>query len=518
MFGKTSLLTLFLITLASANVAISQNIVQNIPEQESKPQLSEQKLYSYIDEYLLLTSPHIDSLKAACDYIIAFTEDSLIKPLIAGYLFNRFSDSSIMGQEEVAIYVAKNYFLNDKLKWSGSGGILPLTMYVEFNENSLIGMEAPELNLKDIYGAEQLLSSVDNNYTIIYFFNDECNVCNEMLPKIRELVESKKYLGISVYAVYTHYNSRALEEFIAKEFPGKTDWVFALDSDNTSNFHKLYNVIKTPQIFLLDGARRIIGRNLDDQALSQLLDFEQDKLENLNSETEKFVAALMPQINLSDTTALMSAMGSIYDRTINQQDKQVYRTIFTHIIEYLVHSEDENSKEAALLIANRYILPYSEYWRNDLFMKDRLPILLNRIENNKIGATVYDMTLSKLNGKLVKLHKIKSKYTYLYFFNNNCAICDAFSYELNKDYKKLKSKKIKVIGIYAGDNYDELSTYVKSAKVPWDILWIGKEGNFSDLYMRFEIGQVPQTYLLNTDKKILAKRINTIKLNEMIVN
>ena len=505
MFGKISLLILFLFTIASTNVAVSQNT-------------TEQKLYSYIDEYLKHTPPYIDSLKAACDYIIAFTEDSLIKPAIAGYLFNRFSDSSVMGQEEVAVYIAKNYFLNGKLKWSGSGGSMPLSIYVEFNENSLIGMDAPELNLKDAYGAERPLSSVDNNYTIIYFFNDECSVCKEMLPKVKRLVENKRYLGISVYAVYTYYNPRVLEQFVAKEFSRNSDWTFVLDSDNTSNFHKLYNVIKTPQIFLLDGAKKIIGRNLDDQALAQLLDFEQEKLENLNRETEKFITSYMPQINLSDTSALVAALSPIYDRTIIQQDKQVYRTIFTHIIEYLIHSEDEKAPAAALFIANRYILPDKEYWRNDIFMRDRLPVLLNRIENNKIGALIYDMALSKPNGKRVNLHKIKSEYTYLYFFNNNCAICEAFSYELNKDYKKLKKKKIKVIGIYAGESYNELSAYIKSAKVPWDILWIGKEGNFSDLYMRFEIGQVPQTYLLDAEKRILAKRINTIKLNEMIGN
>ena len=516
MFGKILLSILLLITLASANVAVSQNSVQSM--QGPKPQLSEQKLYSYIDEYLKLTPPHIDSLKAACDYIIAFTQDTLIKPAIAGYLFNRFSDSSIMGQEEVAIYIAKNYFLNGKLTWSGSGGTLPLTLYVEFNESSLIGMEAPALNLKDIYGAEQPLSSVDNNYIIVYFFNDDCSVCREMLPKIRQLAENKKYLGISVYAVYTYDNPNRLEQFIAKEFLGNSDWVFALDSDNSSDFHKLYNVLKTPQIFLLDGAKRIIGRNLDDGALGQLLDFEQGKLETLNRETEKFVASYMPQIDLGDTTSLISAIGSIYDRTINQQDRQVYRTIFTHIIEYLIHNENDNAPEAALFISNRYILPDKEHWRNDTFMRERLPVLLSRIESNKIGATIYDMELSNLNGKRVSLHKIKSKYTYLYFFNNNCAICEAFSYELNKDYKKLKKKKIKVIGVYAGDNYDELITYVKSQKVPWDILWIGKEGSFSDLYMRFEIGQVPQTYLLDTNKRIIAKRINTIKLDEMVRN
>ena len=512
MFRKLSLLVLTLVIASSVCKSIAQNI-----DAEQNNNLSEQKLYSYIDEYLKLTPPHIDSLKAACDYIIAFTDDPVIKPKVAGYLFNHFSESSIMGQEEVAIYVAENYFLNGKLKWSGSGGTLPLSIYVEFNKNSLIGMSAPELNLRDVYGNEILLSSIDNNYTLIYFFNDECSVCKTMLPKLRKVLESKKHLGITVYAVYTHhYNARRLEEYVAKEFPNSKDWVFVLDSDNSSDYRKLYNVTKTPQMFLLDDTNRIIGRNLDDKALSEILDFEEEKLDEFNRRVEHFIGEYMAIVNMSDTTFINAAMHPLYTKVIEQQDKQAYKITFSHIIEYLAYSEEEAAPEAAIYIANRYILPHKEYWRNDTFIKERLPALLDRSENNRIGSIIYNTRLSKLNGKTISLHQIKSRYTYLYFFNDKCSICEAFSYELNKEYKNLKKKNIEVIGIYVGDNFSDLQSYIASNKVPWDILWIGDEISLSELFMRFEIGKIPQTYLLDRDKKIIAKRINTIRLNEMI--
>ena len=512
MFRKLSLLLIALFAIGSVNKATAQNTNSG----QNADNLSEQKLYSYIDEYIKFAHPHIDSLKAAADYIIAFSDDSLLKPKIAEYLFDHFSKSPVMGQEAVAVYIARNYFIDGNLKRAGSGGNFPFVIYLDFNENSQIGMDAPELNLKDIYGAESSLNSLNSNYVIVYFFNDQCNICKKIQPEIKKLVESKKYMGITVFAVYTRYDAKPLEEYIAKEFPKGSDWVFALDSDNTSNFHRLYNVIKTPQIFLLDADKKIIGRNLDDKALEELLNFEEEKLDILNRETEQFISQYMPLVDLNDTISIHSAIGSIYTRSIAEQDKQVYRTLFTHIIEYLAHSEDPYAPEAALFIANRYILPDMEYWHNNAFMRDRLPLLLNRAENNRVGATIGDIVLYKPNGKKVNLHSIKSEQTYLYFFNNNCAICEAFSYELNKDYKKLKKKKVKVIGIYAGDNYAELSEYTGAAKVPWDILWIGKDGKLSDLFMKFEIGQIPQTYLLDKEKKIIAKRINTIKLKEIL--
>ena len=92
-----------------------------------------EKLEKYIEEYLSMTPPVTDSLITACDYLIGFSEDTLIKTHIAGYLFDRFYSSKVMGMESVAIHIAKNYFINKKLEWKGGYGMLLLRLFVEFN-------------------------------------------------------------------------------------------------------------------------------------------------------------------------------------------------------------------------------------------------------------------------------------------------------------------------------------------------------------------------------------------------
>ena len=81
---------------------------------------------------------------------------STLKPYIALQIFNLFKEAEIMGQEAVAVEIAKRYLLNDK-----SGGIEEMLGYetyfgimafVQMNEHSLIGMQAPQIELPDSLG------------------------------------------------------------------------------------------------------------------------------------------------------------------------------------------------------------------------------------------------------------------------------------------------------------------------------------------------------------------------------
>jgi len=232
------------------------------------------RLNGYIDSYLAMTPLNIDSLIKASDYLIAFSQDSLIKSHITKYLFENFYNSKLMGMESVAIHIAKSYYLNGKLKLPNKDDLAMLRLFVDFNESSLLGMAAPALNLEDLQGTIIPLRDVESDYTLVFFFNDKCQTCKLVLPKLKQIVETYSSKGLKVYAIYTESEKDDYQKFIEQEFPDTTlrkNWIFVWDPLFVSNFHKLYYVMKTPQIFLLDKRKIIIGRNLDTEALQQLL-------------------------------------------------------------------------------------------------------------------------------------------------------------------------------------------------------------------------------------------------------
>ena len=100
---------------------------------------SGQQFFSGVTEYLQSISVMpADSIIARCDKLIEAAETEDKQSAMAGLIFDFFSVSPIMGNESVAIYVADNYFLNHRLKWSDPNTLPALTTYAEFNRESRI--------------------------------------------------------------------------------------------------------------------------------------------------------------------------------------------------------------------------------------------------------------------------------------------------------------------------------------------------------------------------------------------
>ncbi|MDP3435663.1 MAG: redoxin domain-containing protein, partial [Bacteroidales bacterium] len=414
----------------------------NIFQQEVKT--TSQKLYQAIDNYLLSVPAHIDSMIKACDYLIGQSNDSTTKSMIAGYLFNHFSSSGFMGFENVAVYIAKNYFLNERLKWNGEGGVTLLRLYTEFNENSLLGMSAPELQLSGADLRPLSLRELPERYTIIYFFDDECQLCKEKFPELKQTVDQYRYLNLAVYAVFTRSDSDKLSKFISDNFGSavgavESGWRFVHDPGSMSDFHKLYNVLKTPQMFLIDSDKKIIGRDLDNKALKTLLDAEAEKIAYYFSQAEAFVPKYLEIFNLGDSADLKDAFTPLFER-LTKESREIYNAVFYNVFEHLWVQDDQKTKDAAIYAAKNFILPYPSLWYDKKFINERVPAVIARIESNRVGADAPSIKLYNSKGRLVNLTGRRSPHTLLYFFNTGCAICKPFTFELKQIYPQLKKK------------------------------------------------------------------------------
>ncbi len=474
--------------------------------------------YKDIDVYISKINPHPDSLIAASERLISLSDNKILKTAVAGYLFNKFSSSPVMGHETIAIHIAKKYFLSGQLQWHGEGGEAILRLYTEFNENSLIGMQAPELLLKREDGTLLSLNSIKSPYTLLYFFDNNCNVCKAKLPDLLRVVEEKSYLGIEVYAVYTGVDINSLKSFISGNFgDGSAErtvkWNFVYDPDGESAYHKLYNVLGTPQMFLLDRDKKIIGRNLDPASLERLIESDENRIDNLYKESENFIPAYLSIFDLSDTSQFKEAFDPLFKRA-TRDNRDTYNAIFYNLFEFLFRSDLQYMKEAAIYVAEKYITPYPDLWRDPLYANKYVPEKVNIIKSNREGETIQDTPLYNLKGRKRNLHKYIKGNTLLYFFNPDCKVCEVFTKELIDNYKYFRKKGLRIIAIYAGSYENELLRYIEDTSPPWEILR-PQEYNYLDLYAKYEVGQVPQTYLLDKRGKIIAKRVFTEQLKEM---
>ena len=211
---------------------------------------------------------------------------STLKPYIALQIFNLFKEAEIMGQEAVAVEIAKRYLLNDK-----SGGIEEMLGYeayfgimafVQMNEHSLIGMQAPQIELPDSLGCLHSIPECGEGadeaspfLQLFYFYTSNCSSCRATTPLLAELLQRYSGIPIKIYAIFTGSNRSEWMSECAKFSLIKNPLVERIDlwdPEVESNFPLLYGVISTPQMLLTTDKGIIVGRRLTPKSLEQLLE------------------------------------------------------------------------------------------------------------------------------------------------------------------------------------------------------------------------------------------------------
>lgn len=160
---------------------------------------------------------------------------------------------------------------NLKDKYSNSKYFKAFEKRVNSLKKLAIGMEAPEIILKNPDGKEIALSSLRGKYVILDFWASWCKPCRRSNPKLLEIYKKYKDKGLDIYSVSLDKN--------------KEEWIKAIKDDGliwnnhvsdlmywNSPVVKLYKIEGIPNTFLIDKEGKIIAKNLNLKQLEDKLD------------------------------------------------------------------------------------------------------------------------------------------------------------------------------------------------------------------------------------------------------
>jgi peroxiredoxin len=228
----------------------------------------------YIKNVLIFKEP--DSIIPCLDKIInRIPEGSRMYRFLLSHIFNFYQKSTVMGHEEIVIYLGENYYLTPKVDWESEKFEKDLVDFILKNKPTLIGKTSPDLLLPMPDGKRyESIHGLTANYLLLYFYDTDCGHCKEETPIIRDIYHKyKDILGFEVYAVYTQTDEKKWLDFIEQN---KLDWINVWDPYRTGNIYNTFNTVTTPQIYLLDRNKKILARRLDASNLEKLLKIYMD--------------------------------------------------------------------------------------------------------------------------------------------------------------------------------------------------------------------------------------------------
>lgn len=471
-------------------------------------QFAEDKVEQYLG---LLQYNHNDTIIKYVDSLIACGGNRELQGRLAHTAYDFFYNSSIMGQEGVAVHIAQNWFLNDLLEWPDAEGKFMLRTFVEFNRHSLIGMDAPELELTDTLGKKVPLHSLDAEYTIVYFYTDDCVSCRKETPKLVDFVNGYDQGVLAVYAVYADGNEQRWKEYINSNlyiYNPFMEWVNVYDPEYESGFQMLYNVIKTPQMFLLDKEKKIIGRGLDVKALAELLAAKNAERDRTRELIEMFFAPLA-----GDTLQIYNGIDMFYNSS--KGDTGMMKEFMQELYNTLGRSEDYTLQQGAVYVAKKYMLGMPDFWSAEFLEKRKEDV---RIFNmNRLGSVAADLDLERADGSSLGLFDVTTDYKVLYFYRPNCGVCAEVTPKMAAIYNEFKEKiDIEIFAINLGKGYEEWINYFSTIGADWENVR-GTDGDSSEIYRRYHLQNIPAIYLLKGNV-VVAKNINDNELKNILNN
>lgn len=228
-----------------------------------------------LDKYFQILEPeNVDVKSRECDLLIDSAKDSLLRQHIALKAYDHYLNSTLMGDEGVAVHLTDTWFASGLVSMGGEEVLFNAKIFADFNRQSLLGKPAPSFAVESFEGDSVSFGGRSDRYRVLLFYDTDCAKCKLELMRLRPLLDSRNW-PVDLYAVYTGGDKESWGRWLSERMNinAPRTRIFNLwDPEVKSDYQMKYGVLQTPRMFLIDKEGTIIGRGLDSDALERLLD------------------------------------------------------------------------------------------------------------------------------------------------------------------------------------------------------------------------------------------------------
>lgn len=216
------------------------------------------KLQRYIKT---LTVQHPDSINASAKFLV---DQVLDYPDYYKFFVNWIAlqyqptKSSLMDSEAVFVFMVEHYITQERAFWSDSLQTWAIQKRAGEMAASLVGKQAPDVKAQGPDGQFYSIYEIEAPYILVFMYNPTCDHCIEETPKLVRFYREWKDKGVEVFAIALDTEDAEWKGFIARN---DMDWVNVFDPTNRAIYGK-YWVDITPELYVLNPERKIIGKNL----------------------------------------------------------------------------------------------------------------------------------------------------------------------------------------------------------------------------------------------------------------
>ena len=157
-------------------------------------------------------------------------------------------------------------------------------------------------------------------------------------------------------------------------------------------------------------------------------------------------------------------------------------------------------------VADNYYLTDKVDWLDEETL-EKMKEQVAKHRFNLLGNTAQDLKMETMHSEYTKLYDVHSKYTLLIFWEPNCGHCKKVVPAAHKLYQNYTRDEFEIVAIYTQTDKEEWTRYIEEKGYDdWINAW--DPYNLTNFRFFYNIYSTPTLYLLDEDKKIVAKRVS----------
>lgn len=193
---------------------------------------------------------------------------------------------------------------------------------------------------------------------------------------------------------------------------------------------------------------------------------------------------------------------------------EVFQYVLQFIFNYANSSNIMGMDKAFVFLAEEYYLSGQATWVDSSFV-EKIRHRVNELTPNLIGNVAPELKMMTYDEKYVSLHQVKAEYTILMFWDTDCGHCKKDLPKLHELYQKYWEKGVDVFCVYTQVDFKKWKQYLEDKGLT-DWINVYDPYNFSDFRNKYNVVSTPLIYVLDKDKKIIAKRIDIETVEKML--
>ncbi len=198
-----------------------------------------------------------------------------------------------------------------------------------------------------------------------------------------------------------------------------------------------------------------------------------------------------------------------------QSDYKVFQFVAVYLFNHFRDSEIMGHDAVLLKIADDIYLSGKADWVSKEFVDD-LRKQCELLRHNLIGMKAENLVMDSYKGIFVSLYDVEKDFTILYFWEPNCGHCKEATPKLKAYYDKVKSQGIEVFAVCTTSDKPAWSKYIEENGLTWINGWDPDRATHFDYF--YNIQSTPLVYILDRNKKIIAKKISVDDIASFIDN